>query len=365
MAEIPVIELDQDDPLARGQAYGEAARERISHNLEVYRGVFMAVTGETWPDILGRGRGLRPLAQEYAPDLMTEIEGIASGADRSWEEIFLLNARSEIIFSTKALGLEEPDECTALLAMPETTYNHDVLLAQNWDWYEPLVDGQVILKIAPHDGIPGLITFTEAGQVGKMGMNDAGIGLTVNNLTASRPRMGVPWLLITRRILESGHLTEATGRVFAARRAHSINFLIGHGRDEDGLGVSMETAATEEHVMWPRDGFLVHTNHFIEPGKTFEDLKFKVDPYSSTLLRLERTRRLLNKKCGRLDEDAVKSILADHYDAPYSVCFHPQPNAKGPLPVQTCLSLVMNLNQKKIHYCSGQPCRGTWRQLAL
>jgi isopenicillin-N N-acyltransferase-like protein len=367
MSDLPIIELDQIDPLARGRAYGEAARDKISFNLDFYQGLFMTATGEAWPDILGRGRLLKPLAEAYAPDLLVEIDGIAQGAGRSWEEIFLLNARSEIIFSSKGLGLEprEPDDCTSLLALPETTEKRDTFLAQNWDWYGPMIDGQVILKIGRRESIPALVTFTEAGQVAKMGMNAAGVGLAVNNLTADRPRPGVPWLLITRRILESSRLTEAAGRVLAAPRAHSINYLIGHGGENEGFGVCLETAAGEEHIFWPDRGFLAHTNHFIEPGRTFEDLKLKLDPYSSTHLRLARTRSLLQGESGRLGAPAIRKILSDHYDHPFSVCAHGTPYARGVHPVETCLSLVMNLTRKRIEYCLGQPCKGEWRELQL
>jgi isopenicillin-N N-acyltransferase like protein len=365
MKDLPVIELDQADASARGRAYGEAAKEKISHNLDFYKGVFMTATGEAWTDILGRGRLLRPLAEAYAPDLLAEIDGIAQGSGRSWEEIFLLNARSEILFSAKALGLEPPDACTALLALPETTERRETFLAQNWDWYAPMIEGQVILRIARRESVPALVTFTEAGQVAKMGMNEAGIGLTVNNLTADRPRAGVPWLLITRRILESTRLTEAAGHVLSARRAHSINYLIGRGEENEGFGVCLETAATEEHMFWPDGGFLVHTNHFIEPGRTFQDLKLKLDPYSSTHLRLARTRRLLHGASGRLGGGAIRKILGDHYDHPFSVCAHGSPYGKSAHPVVTCLSLVMNLTRGRIEYCLGQPCLGEWKEMRM
>ncbi|HDR16758.1 MAG TPA: hypothetical protein ENN79_15010 [Desulfobacteraceae bacterium] len=363
MRDLPVIELHQTAPLARGRAYGEAARERIACNLEFYKGIFMNLTGEAWSNLLGRGRSLKPMAEAYAPDLLIEIEGIAEGSGFSWEEIFLLNVRSEVIFSLKALGLEPPDGCTSLLALPEATSCGSTLLAQNWDWYAPVIDGQVVLKIAEREAIPALVTFTEAGQVAKMGMNAAGIGLAVNNLTTDSPRPGVPWLFITRRILESSRLTEAAGRVLAARRAHSINYLIGHAEGTEGFGVCIETAVCEEHVFWPEQGFLVHTNHFIEPGRTFQDLKLKRDPYSSTLLRLARTRRLLQKGLGRLGPAAIREILADHYDHPFSICAHGSPYSTGAHPMVTCLSLVMNLTRKEIEYCPGQPCCGEWKVL--
>ena len=52
---IPVIELNQTDPKQRGQAYGEAARQRIENILAVYREIFHRITGETWQETVVRG----------------------------------------------------------------------------------------------------------------------------------------------------------------------------------------------------------------------------------------------------------------------------------------------------------------------
>jgi isopenicillin-N N-acyltransferase-like protein len=42
---IPIIELNQTDPKQRGQAYGEAARERIETIAAAYREIFQTTTG--------------------------------------------------------------------------------------------------------------------------------------------------------------------------------------------------------------------------------------------------------------------------------------------------------------------------------
>ena len=51
MNDLPVIELYEAGPLARGRAYGEAARDRIAYNPDFYKRVFMNATGEAWADI--------------------------------------------------------------------------------------------------------------------------------------------------------------------------------------------------------------------------------------------------------------------------------------------------------------------------
>ena len=113
---IPVIELNQADPKQRGQAYGEAARPRIDNILAVYREIFHRITGETWEETVIRGAPFILKATAFAPDLVEEIQGIADGANRAFEDIFLLNARSEILFNPQVLT----QECTTIAALPRS-----------------------------------------------------------------------------------------------------------------------------------------------------------------------------------------------------------------------------------------------------
>ena len=355
---IPVIELNQADPKPRGQAYGEAARGKIETILAVYREIFHRITGESWQQTVMRGEPLILEAKVFAPDLIEEIRGIAEGANRAFEDIFLLNARSEILFNPQVLA----QECTTIAALPEATKDGDMLLAQNWDWYDEVLNCQVILKIGRREDKPALVTFTEAGQLAKIGMNAAGIGLVVNNLTSDQPRTGVPWIFITRRILESTYLAQALGYVLNTSRAHSINFLIGYA---DGEAVNLETSPVEEHVLWPENGICVHTNHYLKPGQNFRDLKPLRDPYLSTYLRCRRAQKIMTEIKGNIDVRGIQNILKDHMDKPFSVCIHRNPSVEPIRQIVTCLSIVMNLSRRQIHYTLGNPCRGTAQTLEL
>ena len=357
-AAIPVIELNQTDARQRGRAYGEAARAQIEAILTTYREIFQRVTGETWQQTVDRGAPFILKAKAFAPDLIQEIEGIAEGANRAFEDIFLLNARSEILFNPEVLA----QECTTIGALPEATVDGDTIIAQNWDWYHEVLDCQVILKIGPRDNKPALMTFTEAGQLAKIGMNAAGIGLVVNNLTSDQPRPGVPWIFLTRRILESSFLAQALGYVLNTRRAHSINLLVGYAAGE---AVSLETSPVEEHVLWPEDGILVHTNHYLEPGNNFRDLKPLRDPYLSTYLRCRRAQKGMAAIRGRVTVNEIQDILQDHMDKPFSVCMHRNPATEPVRQSATCLSIVMNLTRKEIYYTKGNPCRGKVEKLEL
>jgi len=355
-ASIPIIELNQPLPRQRGRAYGESAKQQIHAILEVYRDIFHRITAETWAESIERGKPFFSRAEAFAPDLLEEIQGIAEGCSRQVEDILLLNTRSEILHNAQVLSLE----CTAVAALPEATKGNEMLLAQNWDWYKAVVDSQVILKIAARENTPALITFTEAGQLAKIGMNDAGIGLVVNNLISDQPRIGVPWIFLTRRVLESSHFAQALGYVLNTPRAHSINFLLATA---EGEAVNLETSPVEDHVLWPEKGLLAHTNHYLQPGTKFRDLKPLRTPYLSTYLRLRRAHKGMTALHGDIDVNAIRNILSDHLDRPFSVCAHENPAVPPPLQAITCLSIIMNLSRKQIHYSLGNPCQGDFLTL--
>ena len=358
MGAIPIINIDASSPRARGQVYGEAARPSIHQILGVYRELFGEISGCTWKAIVSFLGPYIQRATAFAPDLVEEIRGIANGADLAFEEIFAINARSEILLD---LGIRTA-ECSALAVLPGSTREGATLLAQNWDWHEDVLPCQVILKIGHRDGRPPLVTFTEAGQVAKLGMNGAGIGLTVNNLGPDRTRPGVPWILVARRILEATHLSQAMGYALGAPVAHSMNFLIAH---EEGEAVDIETAPGDNRIRFAGGTPLAHTNHYIFSGQGLKDQETE-NVNASTYIRLHRLEKRLKDAAGSIDVPVVQEILKDHFDYPFSICAHNCVQIlPDELPMTTGLSIVMDLTSGRICYTQGPPCCNPVNQMDL
>lgn len=358
MNEIPVIDLDSNDPRQRGTTYGETAKKEIQELLKVYRELFQIISRKKWDQIVDQIPPYIKQVDNFAPDLLEEVRGIADGAGCAFEEIFTINARSEILFEQ---GIH-PQECSSVAAIPEATQNGDTLLAQNWDWYKETVDCQVILKISGREGVPPMVTFTEAGQLAKIGMNGAGIGLAVNNLMASVSRIGVPWIFLTRRVLESNNFTEAVGKILASPKAHSMNFMIARA---GGEAVDLETSPVEDHLIWPEDGTLAHTNHYLRLCQDMRDRKPVMDQYPSTFIRQRRIAQGLKARNRGLDANGIQDIFKDHFDYPFSVCIHENTKLDPKLYFITCMSIVMNLDKQLICYTKGNPCCNPVHELEL
>ena len=203
---IPNGRIDERAARPRGTAIGGAWRERITAGWESYERLFAAA---------GAGSGLqREVAERsldrtrsWAPALAEEIDGIAAGAGLEPWRVAALNARTEIL---AAAGAATAGECSTFVLAPPGGGPPRTI--QTWDWYEALRDNMLLLTVATGDGRT-VHLFTEFGIVGKIGVNDAGLGLHFNILhhRDDGRGAGVPVHVVARRILdEAATVEEAT-----------------------------------------------------------------------------------------------------------------------------------------------------------
>ena len=103
---------------------------------------------------------------------------------------------------------------------------------------------------------------------------------------------------------------------------------------------------------------LAHTNHF-ESRLAVEDQGRKLLPDS--ILRYCRANKLLSRAGGEIDTGILQAILRDHVNHPSSICRHLDPRAHELELLQTNSSIIMDLNERVMLICKGQPCRGQYR----
>ena len=153
------------------------------------------------------------------PSGLDEQGGDAQAA--AFEDVALLNARTEILklakpeIRARLTAQEDPDGCTGVVVQPQASQAGRLIHAQNWDWKRECAETAVVLKVRRDDG-PDLLTFTEAGALGRCGFNAVGIAITANYLESDRDyrQVGVPLALIRRKVLECEHLAIAMRTVY-------------------------------------------------------------------------------------------------------------------------------------------------------
>jgi isopenicillin-N N-acyltransferase-like protein len=352
MTGFQLIEIE-GEAFERGQQYGARAAAAISQNVEDYLGLIEFHVGLARGAALEAASAFGPILDEHMPELLQEMRGIAAGARRDLVEILLINARSELMGTS--------DECTALAAAPEVTNQGRVLLGQNWDWYPALKPEPVLLQIRQPDK-PEILTLAEAGQVAKIGLNNAGLGVCLNFLSHADRGRGIPVHAILRRILESAHLGQAIHAAYGVPRGGAANVLLAHA---EGEILDLELTACDADFLYGDGGWLVHANHFesarLRGGDTGLPLSM------SSLARSARARRLLAAAAagGNVSADTFRTILRDHAHGSYAICRHAEP--AEPLHQQTAsrASLIMDLSARSLSVAPGQPCVTPYQSYAL
>ena len=356
---IPVLELS-GSPREQGRQHGEGARERIERNLEIYFERFEREGHVTRDEVLRRAGLYWDVIQTLNADYAEGVRGVAEGSQTELMEIVALNVRYEILyhqFTQTAMGA---DGCTGMAVSPETTANGHVLMGENWDWI-PQVQ-TLILKIDTDDD--SLVCFTEAGIVGgKIGLNAHGLGLAINGLISTDDdwsRLTKPFHVRCYEILRQRSLEDAVRIVTDGDRPCSANFLIAQA---DAGIVNVESAPFATRLIRPDQGWVAHTNHFVDP-----DALSVVEPPSEkrphSQHRLRKADELLGQRAP-IDTSDLQDILRDHDGQPYSICRHIDVDEPPEEHYRTVVSAVMDLHERRMWASGGPPCEHTDHEIVL
>jgi len=355
MARQTPIVVSEGDAFARGQQLGRAVAGRVERTVGSYMTLFEQRAGLDRDRVLAEAERFMPAIAGYAPRLLDEMRGIAAGSGRDLREIVAVNARTELMY-----GVAGRTECTSVAVAPMASTDGHMRVAQNWDWFSALAGTTVLWVVRPDDG-PDVLTFAEAGLVGKIGVNAAGVALCVNLLTSDSDNSGpaVPMHVILRHVLdEARSVEEAMALIAAAPRCTSCNHLLA---DRGGAVADVEATPAGQSVLRPRDGVLTHANHCADAGLVGRDRGAR--DYPETIVRGARAGALA---AGRsIDEQGLRVILSDHATAPGSICLHAQ---EGPPPEQqeeSVASLIIDLTAATLDIADGPPCTHAYRRLAL
>ena len=325
---VPLISVS-GPPRARGQAYGEAARDRIDVSLAIYQEVF-GRRGISWADACNYAATLAAeLGTPWRPEL-DEIAGIAEGCERRPTDILAINLRYEI---TNRLGIRArnvpADGCTGVILLPEATADGRVLHGQTWDYLDVCKDNVVVLRIEGGEGEVSILTQTEAGLLARCGINSAGVALTSNFLKTDRDGVvagGVPSPFLRRRVLSRRSAQEAAAVIAGCRHSFSLNMMVS---DASGDGFDAETTPGRVFMLGAEKGVITHANHFISPEAATAHTDISVVEQPSSPHRLARVTSLLAARHGMLTAGDLKAALTDSVGGANAICLAPIDNKKG------------------------------------
>ena len=315
---LPLLEIS-GDVRSRGCAHGEVFKQQIQDLLPPYFDYLDSVSRHHGVEPLTKARVLEisrtyeEPAEQYAPDLMEEVRGIADAAGVPFEEVFCLNAFLDIFDYLSPPFVQSG--CTTLM-VPGNLDGEGALVAQNYDLPAYFAPAAILLRIVDAD-VPSALFYTSAGMLACSGLNVSGIGVVINNLVPSDSGPGIPYPFIIRKVLAAERIGDAIDAVGAAQRASGMNYVL---CDSNGEIFSLETSAKEYEVLCPFDGPMAHSNHYL--AERLKPLECRAwDQRGQSILRWGRATRLL-RGSGPLDSEVLRHILCDRVNAPIGICRH-------------------------------------------
>ena len=335
----PLIEV-HGTPRERGVATGRAAADRVKGSVALYRGELARrkVDAATQDKL---ARRFVPIIEDFDPDYVEEMRGIAEGAGVTLESVVTVNCRTEMMFGFKeAAEVHEQmkDGCTGVVAMPSVTAHGRLIHAHNWDWRQEAADNAIVLRVRSENG-PDILTLVEAGGLARHGFNSAGVALTANFLACDRDfkSIGVPLGILRRKILEQKNLAGAVRVLGAHDRSCSNNIMLSQS---DGEAIDLECVPDESFWIQPEDGLLPHSNHFISPvaRAKITDTYYPKNP--DTLYRWSRVRDYLLPRRGKIDYKDLVEALSDRYGFPDSVLRSPKPAVFDAISATVCMTII-------------------------
>ena len=305
------------DPAARGAELGTAFARQYRRTAELYLTHF-ADLGIAAAEVQGIAERSHAALAAWAPGLAAESEAIAAAADVDPWRLAAVGARTEVLAAAPPRAVSE---CSTAVhvgpgAAPESI--------QTWDWHDFLVPEALLLALVTASGMR-VKTFTEFGTAAKIGVNSAGIGLHFNILShrTDSAAGGVPVHAVARRVLEEARSVDDAAAIAASARVSASTVLtVFESRPGGSRAASLELSPSGLRAVEPdADGWLLHTNHFLDPALAAGDT---IPADSTTAERLAHLDRVRGSLAG-LDPAARALAACGGLGAAADICVSPDP----------------------------------------
>lgn len=315
-----------------GSAFGPQIREVVSLYLRFFRDM-----GISSSDITAITQSSLAALRNWRPEQADELAAMARACGLEDWQVAAVNSRTEVLAAAGAAA----HECSTIAHAPQSGVGWGM---QTWDWHPSLVPQALVWNLRTNSG-RRVKTFTEFGAQGKIGVNDAGIGVFFNILSHQSDRGvgGVPVHSVARAVLDEAQtIDEAREIIDSAAVTASTALTVMEVAPESSRAVSFEmSAAGIGEVLPDATGVLVRANHFIDPalatGETVEIAESKtLERYAHLQLAAQTTVSLGTDTRSRADalfDEGAGKVL----------CFTPDPAAPETQQWQTIVTIGFDL----------------------
>ena len=269
---------------------------------------------------------------EYQAEIRGIVDGLASkGVRMDVDDVVALNAFEELPdyyvpwyndqHKIPGPKITSPGNCSAFVATGSYTRDGRIVIAHNnWTSYLTGERWRVVFDLVPQrghrilmDGFPGVITSDD-----DFGVNDAGLMVTETTITQfyGWDPNGKPEFERSRKALQYADSIDEYVRIMrdGNNGGYANDWLLGDRKT--GEIAQFEQGLKHDRLWRTKDGVFVGSNFASDPQVLAEDTHFDSrDRSSSPNARRDRWEALMKDNKGKIDVEAAKTFMADHWDA--------------------------------------------------
>lgn len=341
------------------------AKDKIAGSIRFYSRLFEKSCALPWPSVVQEAAKYVGPLEAIAPRYLEEIRGIADGSGTEFLDILALNIRTEITFGLfsssgggerdislpgSSLASVPSDGCTSLGWLTESAGS---FLGQNWDWNVEQGHNLVVCHVsqAQPNIFPDFSMVTEAGIIGKIGLNAAGVGCCLNAIKCRGvDATKLPIHFALRKVLESPSRAAAVEAIKKVGVAGSGHILIGDPTGSTGLEC---TSKWVKEVHMDDMNRVCHTNHLLLDKSDVDEPPWLEDSPA----RLARIRELtagISQQRPTLED--ISELFSDTHGYPGSIN---RKQEEGRSEAETLFTILMDLTRKSARVTFGRPTEVT------
>ena len=202
----------------------------------------------------------------------------------------------------------------------------------------------IVLTIEQQDK-PTIKMVTEAGLIGKIGLNSAGVGVCLNAIKVKgMDPTRIPCHLGLRMVLESTTREDAISRLEKYGVASSCHMLVA---DASG-GTGLEWSSIElAKIQMNSSRQVFHSNHYLTKHPGVEDTKWLKD----SDFRVTRIEALCKELGDRPSKESLSEVFKDETNYPAAIC-----RAQvGECGSASLFNIIMDLTKRQANITLGRP----------
>jgi len=253
--------------------------------------------------------------EKFYPELLEEFEGVAEGGNFDKDRLVYSFLCGEILWFAKKFNLKKA--CTIF----GVKNKNGVFVGRNYDWL-PVTEKIFAAYRFVNPERNSFIAMTDMGVGSEAGakpkyvfynaddaINDKGLFIGLNFAHNNEWSYGLSCIHMTKLIAETCSAVEEAIKIFEkVPLCCPKNFFIA---DKNGNMAVIEHTSKKFKVLYPKNGVLIKTNHYVDPELAQEDVVLDENPAHNTFLRYYETLQKVNRRKGKFKLPDVIGILGD------------------------------------------------------